>query len=889
MASLRDLDIDIDLDVNGSDLFRVNEQIDSLIRHIERIQDDIRIDAELDDNDALVELQRLQQQIDSLDRESVDIDIETDFMRTIAEIEALQREINSLDGDDIFVDVDIRAKNRELLALRAQLQMIEAKANGIDVEFDTAGAHAQLALLQAHLLSVSGAGGSSWISKITDFAASFNLAGMIAFVAKLAVIVALLPLVATLSQVLIGVIGTLGVAIGVAAGGLLAFASSLGVVAVGAVGFGALAIKTITELYDENAELSKAQQKLKQTTDSVLKSFESLQRAVQPQMFAAITSGVAVVNQVLNSSDGIVRNATVAFDGLFKSLGKSLQSSDMRLFFEYIERSVAPLTQSIGAGLGFAIRGILNTMTALEPLTDWVARGFENMMRSFSDWTSSLNYSDGMANFMNYVRDNLPKIGSAFGDLTLGIVDFFAAFSGTASDGLTWFADKMEEFANWAANLGENEGFQNMLDKIAENGPKVAEVIGNITDNAITLMAVLGEMDGVWDFLLKLSDPEALNFDGLKDFFSWKTLLFGPLWGALGVFDFSELFDFKGIGKKVIGALAGITIDISKWFGNFSFGDIFGGGTLGKIDWSKIIKPFKWPTSIFSFKWSSFVKPLVWPAIKSVVWSVFIKPLTWGIYVKRVFWATFIKVLRWGQFVSRLLWSTFVKVLRWAQFIGRLIWTTFIKSLRWAQFIGKLVWSTFIKALSWVSFVAKLSWDTFLDFLNWTSFVAKLSWSTFVKVLSWPSAIFSFSWSDFIPKFSWPNISAGDILNKAKGALPGFSSGIGNVPYDMDATIHKGEAVLQASNAETLRSLGVLKGEGRNPTLDLNALNGRGATKLSVSAASGGAQGGAGNVYNVTVNVNGGNSPQETGQSVAKAISDIFANFDENILSRREG
>ena len=58
--------------------------------------------------------------------------------------------------------------------------------------------------------------------------------------------------------------------------------------------------------------------------------------------------------------------------------------------------------------------GFVGLITNLAPLTEWVSQGFENMGKSFNNWANSVEGSQAIQSFTNYVKTNLPLIGNIF-------------------------------------------------------------------------------------------------------------------------------------------------------------------------------------------------------------------------------------------------------------------------------------------------------------------------------------------------------------------------------------------------------------------------------------------------------------------------------------------
>lgn len=842
--SIRDLDIDINLDVDASELRRTNREIDDLVRSIQRIDDDIRIDAGLRDNDALEDLRRLRDEMRDIDRSNVDIDIRTDYDQTLAQLRTIENRVNDLDREDIFIDTDIRDATADILALRQHLRLLEMQAGRVDIDLDTVGAHAQLALLQAHINGIRGpnlggaSGGISSFFSVDSLDPRGMAAGLLIKLGAITALMPLLPAIASTANVAIGAVGALGVAIGTLSMGALGLVSALGIAGIGVMGFGMIAGSTIGALYEDNAKLTAEQQRLKVQTDKVVTSWNNLKTSLQGVTFDTVSTGAKTISKLLKESTPFLKNAGKGVNELFANLNKSLKGSEMKDFFAMMRKDVKPLTLNLGNGLGNALKGVLNVMVAIRPLTRWVSKGFEGMMGNFSKWTEGLKTSKAFKGTMQYVKDNMPKLGSGLGNMTLGIVDFFRGFSGISTDGFTWFQNKMQEFADWAANLDSNAGFQEFLKDIKDNAPTVGGILKDLgsTISSFWKMMTDGEggdsaLDKIRDITTAISDF-ANNPSVQKIMNGGFKLDFGQIFGGIGDWfkdgSGAAAFDkaFGSLGKTIRtkakdalkGALEGIDIGKIK-FGEIvsdikiKFGDIK--SKLPKIDFGSTLKNLKLPK--FNFKWPSLPKfNFKWPKLPSF------------------------KFPKLPSFKFPKLPSfRFPK----------------LPSFKFPK----------LPSFKWPS-LPKFKWPSLPKF-KWPS-LPKFSWPSFPR----------FSWPAF-PKFSWPKMPK----------LPGFSSGLGRVPQDMDATVHKDETILQAHNAELLRKMGVLKGDGRNPTLDMNAMNSGGTgTTNTTTVTKNNAVATSQPVINVSVNVTGGNTNGETGNAVASAIESLFADFRDVFPAERE-
>lgn len=653
--SLRDIDVDIELDVRYEELERLNEEINETLDMLRMIDDDNINDLTFEFKkmgkeveDTTRDVRKLNRQVDTLS----DADIDVSFDKALADIYNLKRQIESLDKENVNVDIDVHNAARELTKLYTQIKMIEAE--DIDLNVDVKGAFTELAKLRTQLNTFKAAQ-SLKVPSGMDLLSNFNIGGLIKLMGVLILLPTLLPVI----TVLTGAIGSLGAIIGTLAGGLAGIAVAAGVAGGGLIAFSSIAISSITDLYEENAKLTKEQKDLKRETDKVVETWNDLKSSLSDEVFDVVASGTKSLNAILNISEPILKKVGDAVANLMDSFNKSLKLDDVKGFFEFLNRSTGPLISDLGRGFGEILRGAGNIAVALEPLTLWMGYGFKNMMTDFANWTSGLKDSNDMTKFIDYVKENLPKIGSIIGDTTLGITDLFAAFGGTASDGLDWLVDKMKDFSKWASGLGENEKFQNFLKDIKTEAPLVV--------------------------------------DALKEL--------GKFLG--NIFD---LFDDKGeMLESVTNLFKGINDFMDSDFGTKFLNSIFMPHKNADVKNGEV------PQSTMGVVWTDFIIPLVWDNfIKGLIWESFIKGLVWESFIKGLVWNNFIKGLVWNSFIKNLVWNSFIKNLVWNTFIKGLLWNSFIKHLTWNNFVKALTWSGFVRGLSWSSFIPKLSWGSFV-------------------------------------------------------------------------------------------------------------------------------------------------------------------------------
>ena len=288
---------------------------------------------------------------------------------------------------------------------------------------------------------------------------------------------ALIPIIASLTSVVM----TLGNALGVTVGNLLALVGAFGIAGLGAAAYGGLVASVLARYNDEAFEATQASEAFTRALDSIKsvwsgivdqnidKVFMTMGQAIYAAQFA-LEGITPFINQVVDS----VRSMTNEFKTFTQ------ESPTMLRFFDNLNNKGVGVFENIARGAGQFGKGLIDMLNAAMPLIEWVAQGFENLGNSFANWADRMAETNGFHDFTNYVMENMPKISSIFSDAFHGIIDLFAAFGENSSLVLDGLVDMMERFREWSATIKESDGFQKFIDYIQTNGPTVVSLIGNI-------------------------------------------------------------------------------------------------------------------------------------------------------------------------------------------------------------------------------------------------------------------------------------------------------------------------------------------------------------------------------------------------------------------------
>lgn len=324
---------------------------------------------------------------------------------------------------------------------------------------------------------------------------------------------ALVPILASLA----GSLATIGPMLGTLAGATFALAGAFGAASAAAVAFGALAINNLKGVFGANADLKKLQEdyakadtqkerkkimaemeqvmaglsdeekKALQNMNDLGTTWNKISKKFQPDVVSIFARAMWTMRMAIMTLEPTFAGAVTAVSNLMNSLRSSLKNPEVKKFFDYLNRTSGPMLELLGKAFGNFTLGILSMITAFEPLTKSIADGFLDMSKRFAEWAAGLSKSEKFNAFMEYVKENMPKLRGIFRDGLAGIIYFFTAFGPYASEMMTTLQDIMARFKEWSKSLGENESFKGFIEYIKENGPKVSEFFGNLIDFLIEL------------------------------------------------------------------------------------------------------------------------------------------------------------------------------------------------------------------------------------------------------------------------------------------------------------------------------------------------------------------------------------------------------------------
>jgi phage-related protein len=401
----------------------------------------------------------------------VGVTIDDDASSRLMALDAL---VKGLAGEDLNIDVDLDAGDAQaqLKALMAELQAINDKKVEVKVDADGMAEierlKAELAAIgderiniNAHVDTTSLRRASIDMSKFsnTALAASRSVNGLFAAVVGLGP--ALVPLGA------------------VAVGGVMGLTGAFTAAAAGAGLFGLVAVSAFEKVKDTLATLDELQSKADTgtTLEKRTKAYQEMRAAIlalsreerqmvigvklfqnawadlvekfQPAVFSLAGRGLAFLSTMFPVLEPILRSTAAALDSLMTSAIAALTGPFWSEFFGMLGNEAGPMLGSLVRSIGNLITGFAGLILAFMPMTKDFTGGLEEMTARFAAWSMGLRQNQGFQTFVQYIRDNTPKvlaliasiwnalvalsialapIGEVLVDAAHGIIDFITNF-----------------------------------------------------------------------------------------------------------------------------------------------------------------------------------------------------------------------------------------------------------------------------------------------------------------------------------------------------------------------------------------------------------------------------------------------------------------------------
>ncbi|MET9339281.1 hypothetical protein [Nonomuraea sp. NPDC003804] len=205
------------------------------------------------------------------------------------------------------------------------------------------------------------------------------------------------------------------------------------------------------------AELSKAERALAKDIKAFQDQYVAWQRSLQPDVFPAIEAGLDVLRVGMDRATPLVKGGAKGLELFAKASKEALESRQWTTFFDDLGEKAPRAIEGLGNAALNVAGGLSGIVSAFLPYTDDISSWLEDVTQDFEDWGQSLKGSAEFEQFLAYARENGPKVAEIFGNIAT-------------------FAGKLAEVG---ANLGPGvlDFLVTLSDRLADLDPAQVEAI----------------------------------------------------------------------------------------------------------------------------------------------------------------------------------------------------------------------------------------------------------------------------------------------------------------------------------------------------------------------------------------------------------------------------
>lgn len=211
-----------------------------------------------------------------------------------------------------------------------------------------------------------------------------------------------------------------------------ALVSAFGIAGVGIAAFGAVAAGVwgkVQEGADKSyAEIAKLPVGIREASFELKKLkevYDSLVLKTQGGVGQAMAAGFKAASIALGTLTPIINRTSAGLEAIGKQMQEYFSSKHWTGFVSFISGSVQPILQKLFDIVAYGTRAVMNLVVAFEPLAQWVLQGIANGMKEFATWTEKLGQDRGFQQFIDMVKENLPKVW----DLIKNVAEFLFKLS----------------------------------------------------------------------------------------------------------------------------------------------------------------------------------------------------------------------------------------------------------------------------------------------------------------------------------------------------------------------------------------------------------------------------------------------------------------------------
>jgi hypothetical protein len=180
-------------------------------------------------------------------------------------------------------------------------------------------------------------------------------------------------------------------------------------------------------------------------------AFRAVRDAAAEGLFPGLTASLDDVERVLPRVASLFNAVGTALGDLSADAAQSLAGPEWAEFFDFLEAEAPAALSQLGHAVGSVAHGFAELWMAFGPLNRDFTGWLRDAARGFDEWASGLSQTDGFQEFIDYIRENGPRVaaaGKAIGNAILQITEALAPIGPHVLDAITGLANALAALAD---------------------------------------------------------------------------------------------------------------------------------------------------------------------------------------------------------------------------------------------------------------------------------------------------------------------------------------------------------------------------------------------------------------------------------------------------------
>lgn len=137
--------------------------------------------------------------------------------------------------------------------------------------------------------------------------------------------------------------------------------------------------------------------------------------------------------------------------------------------------------------IGDALKLWIRLLPQFEGMVEQAAGSVDDLLGGIADFARSPDAKALIAFFETRGPDAIEAFGAVAGNVGKGLLSLFLAFAPLEGDMLGGLQRVTAEFARWAAQVGQTQGFEDLLAYVRTEGPKVWDLLGSLAQALLAI------------------------------------------------------------------------------------------------------------------------------------------------------------------------------------------------------------------------------------------------------------------------------------------------------------------------------------------------------------------------------------------------------------------